>query len=183
MKRSKLLMAIVCCLLSTPSVAKLDDINKKLEINATKWDADFQNNRIFYKGNVEITQGTIRISADELTAIDDKINGNKILTAIGTPATFSQILDNGQIGTASASKVRYDKSSGMLVLSGNAKLDVGGSKWTAEVIRYNIKNQHAIAESASDGSNRVKTVIPANSYQKLNKKETNKPQTPTEKKP
>ncbi|MCL1077469.1 lipopolysaccharide transport periplasmic protein LptA [Parashewanella spongiae] len=182
MKQSKILMAIMCCLLATPSIAKLDDINQIIEIDADHSEADFQNNLIFYKGNVKITQGTIKINAEELNAFNDKQNGNKILTVLGNPATFFQILDDGQQGTASAKKIRYDKKTGTLVLSGNAILDVGGSKWTAEVIRYNIENQHAIAESSSDGNSRVRTVIPADNYQKLNKQEKDKKKAQTEKK-
>ncbi|MGB0893935.1 MAG: lipopolysaccharide transport periplasmic protein LptA [Parashewanella sp.] len=176
MKLNKIFLPLLCCLLSAPVMAKTEDLTKDVDISANSWDGSLKNNQLNYYGDVIVTQGTIKITAERLSAFSDKASGNKIFNATGSPATFFQILDTGEPGKASAKQIRYDKKSGTLVLKGNAELDVGGNKMKAETIRYNIENQHVSADSSGNGTDRVKTIIPADTYQdKLKKDKSEKP--------
>ena len=174
---------MLCLGLVTPSFAKQDDLSKEVDIQAQSWDGSLKDNQINYYGNVTVTQGSIKILADKLHAARDEKNSNRKFIALGKPAKFSQVLDDGKLATASAEKVSYDQISGDLVLTGDARLDVGGIKMHASQIRYNIENQHVAAEGNINGKDkgRVQTIIPAETYQdNLNNKD--KPAKSTEKK-
>lgn len=169
---NKFILVTLCLGLVTPIFAKQDDLTKEVDIKAQSWDGDLKANQINYYGNVTVTQGSIKIIADQLHATKDKQNGNGKFVAYGKPAKFSQILDDGKLATASAENVTYEQVTGDLVLSGDARLDVGGIKMNASLIRYNIENQHVAAKSSVDGKSggRVQTIIPAETYQgSLNK--------------
>ncbi len=181
--RNNLFTAMLCLGLVTPGFAKHSDLSQEVDIQAQSWDGSLKDNQINYYGNVIVTQGSIRILADKLHAARDEKNSNRKFVALGQPAKFSQVLDDGKLAAASAEKVSYDQISGDLVLSGDARLDVGGIKMHASQIRYNIENQHVAAQGSINGKDkgRVQTIIPAGTYQDgVNKK--NKPAEPTEKK-
>ncbi len=183
MKLSNILFFALLIGNSTAVIAKQNDLTQPVNISAEASQGDIKKNQVVYSGNVLIIQGSIRINADNMRATKDKKTGNGQFVATGNPAKFSQTLDDGKLGVASASKIAYEQKTGDLVLSGDAKLDVGGIKMNASLIRYNVENQHVQAEGSVDGEKkgRVQTIIPAETYQdSLNKKD--KTSKPTEKK-
>ena len=95
-------------LLANNLMAKEGDLQQELKIAAVSQRADIKNNQIIFNGPVKITQGSINIHADELRAFSAENGQTKTLIAIGNPATFSQELDDGRIGTVSANEIRYD---------------------------------------------------------------------------
>ncbi|MCL1116556.1 lipopolysaccharide transport periplasmic protein LptA [Shewanella aestuarii] len=151
--------------MTSNALAKEGDLQQELKIAAVSQRADIKNNQIIFNGPVKITQGSININADELRAFSAENGQTKMLIAIGNPATFSQELDDGRIGTASANEIRYDLATTGLLLTGNAKLDQAGSKVTGNIIRYNITAQELIAESTGKGEDRVITIIQPENFQ------------------
>ncbi|MCL1143762.1 lipopolysaccharide transport periplasmic protein LptA [Shewanella gaetbuli] len=175
---------VISCLLSLFSVnvaAKEGDLQQELKIAAVSQRADIKNNQIIFNGPVKITQGTININADELRAFSAENGQTKTLVAIGNPATFSQEMDDGRIGTASANEIRYDLATTGLLLTGNAKLDQSGSQVTGNVIRYNIEAQELVAESTGKGEDRVITIIQPENFQTEEKPKQKLPQIPVKK--
>ncbi|MGZ9897098.1 lipopolysaccharide transport periplasmic protein LptA [Shewanella gaetbuli] len=175
---------VISCLLSLFSVnvaAKEGDLQQELKIAAVSQRADIKNNQIIFNGPVKITQGTININADELRAFSAENGQTKTLVAIGNPATFSQEMDDGRIGTASANEIRYDLATTGLLLTGNAKLDQSGSQVTGNVIRYNIEAQELVAESTGTGEDRVITIIQPENFQTEEKPKQKLPQIPVKK--
>ena len=160
-----LLLSGLLCLLSIPAMAKQGDLKQELKIAAVSQSADIKNNQIVFNGPVTIIQGTININADELRAFTPENSVSKRLIATGKPATFSQELDDGNIGTASANEISYDLATTTLTLTGNAKLDQAGSQVTGNLIKYNIKAQELIAESTGKGQDRVITIIQPENFQ------------------
>ncbi|WP_245335254.1 lipopolysaccharide transport periplasmic protein LptA [Shewanella sp. WXL01] len=143
--------------------AKEGDLQQQVKISSVSQKADIKNNQIIFYGPVTVVQGSINIQADELRAFTSDNSVTKTLVATGNPATFSQELDDGKIGTASASEVRYDLASTTLTLTGKAKLDQAGSQVTGDIIRYNIDKQELIAQSKGD--ERVITIIQPENFQ------------------
>ncbi len=148
--------------------AKEGDLQQELKVAAVSQKADIKNNQVIFFGPVNVTQGTININADELRAFSEESGGQKTMVATGNPATFSQELDDGRIGTASANEIRYELASSILTLKGNAKLDQAGSQVTGNLISYNIEKQQLIAESTGDGKDRVITIFQPENYPDLN---------------
>ncbi|MBM7072256.1 lipopolysaccharide transport periplasmic protein LptA [Shewanella sp. 202IG2-18] len=175
MKLSNIIIFSLLIASSSAAIAKLDDLKQPVNISADASQGDIKKNQVVYSGNVLIIQGSIKITADDMSATKDKKTGNGQFIATGKPAKFSQVLDDGKLGIASATKIAYEQKTGDLVLSGDAHLDVGGIKMHANLIRYNVENQHVEAEGSANGKDkgRVQTIIPAETYQdSLNKKET-----------
>ncbi len=157
--------------------AKEGDLQQELKVAAVSQKADIKNNQVIFFGPVNVTQGTININADQLRAFSEVSGGQKTMVATGTPATFSQELDDGRIGTASANEIRYELATSILTLKGNAKLDQAGSQVTGNLISYNIDKQQLIAESTGDGQDRVITIFQPENYPDLNDSEDNSTQT------
>ncbi|QDE32599.1 MULTISPECIES: lipopolysaccharide transport periplasmic protein LptA [Shewanella] len=160
-----MLLSSILCLLSLPAMAKQGDLMQELKIAAVSQSADIKNNQIVFNGPVTIVQGSININADQLRAFTPENSTSKRLIATGSPATFSQELDDGQIGTASADEITYDLASTTLTLIGNAKLEQSGSQVTGNKIKYNINAQELIAESTGKGQDRVITIIQPENFQ------------------
>lgn len=163
--KSSVICTLAISVLAGNALAKEGDLKQELKIAAVSQRADVKNNQIIFNGPVKITQGSINIEANELRAFSAENGQTKTLIATGNPATFSQELDDGRIGTASANEIRYDLATTGLLLTGNAKLDQAGSKVTGNVIRYNINAQELIAESTGKGEDRVITIIQPENFQ------------------
>ena len=174
MKLNNLILACVLTLVSLGSTAKDNDLLQEVKISAASQEADIKNNQIIFNGPVEVTQGSIKILADELRAFSKENSKGKILVATGNPATYTQVMENGRPASASAKEIRYELSSRTLILIGNATLEQEGSQVTGDQIRYNIEQQQLIAEST--GNDRVITIIQPENYQEI-------PKTPAEEQP
>ncbi|UCX06055.1 lipopolysaccharide transport periplasmic protein LptA [Shewanella glacialimarina] len=179
--KSSVICTLAISILAGNAVAKEGDLKQELKIAAVSQRADVKNNQIIFNGPVKITQGSINIEADELRAFSAENGQTKTLIATGNPATFSQELDDGRIGTASANEIRYDLATTGLLLTGNAKLDQAGSKVTGNVIRYNINAQELIAESTGKGEDRVITIIQPENFQNDNSPVQKLPEIPLKK--
>ncbi|MCE9687086.1 lipopolysaccharide transport periplasmic protein LptA [Shewanella sp. AS16] len=163
--QNNLFLAGLLCVISMSSVAKEGDLKQEVKIKAVSQTADIKNNQLIFFGPVEVTQGSIKIHASELRAYSPENDGAKVLVAIGDPATYSQILDDGRPASASAKEIRYELASRTLTLKGDASLDQAGSQVKGNLIRYNIGEQKLIAESSGDGDDRVITIIQPETYQ------------------
>ncbi len=163
MKRINLFMASLCCVLSFNALAKQDDVLQELKIQAVRTGADIKNNQVIYYGPVIVTQGSIKITADELRASKNDTTGESIIIATGKPATYSQEMDDGKLAIASAKEIRYELGKRTMALKGDASLDQMGSKVSANQIRYDIEKQKIIAES--QGNDRVITIIQPENFQ------------------
>lgn len=170
MKQNKFMVVALLCMASLASQAKEDDLKQELKISAASQNADIKNNKVTFNGPVEVTQGSIKIHADELNAFSNEKDGNKTLVATGNPATYSQVLDDGRLASASAKEIRYELANRTLTLVGDATLDQAGSQVNGNRIQYNIQKQQLIAESSGKGNDRVITIIQPDNYQELQPK-------------
>lgn len=76
-------------------------------------------------GNVIITQGSLEAHANKGTAYS--ANGKVVrMVLLGTPATFTQALDNGGNVRASADTIEYKVGADTIVLTGHAHVEQAG---------------------------------------------------------
>jgi lipopolysaccharide export system protein LptA len=80
------LLLTVFCL---PAHAERADREKPVNIEADKMTADDNKKSTHFEGRVILTQGTIRLTADDMTVREDA-DGFKFATAYGNPVTFRQ---------------------------------------------------------------------------------------------
>ncbi|WP_375540368.1 lipopolysaccharide transport periplasmic protein LptA [Moraxella nasovis] len=115
-----------------------------------------------YSGNVTITQGTLKMNADNLTLNLAKDRSIQTVVATGRPATLQQVItaDKG-LAKGRASKIDYDTATGIITLSGNAKLTQAGASFAGNTIRYNLAKGDV--EANAGGGQRVELVFPPSS--------------------
>ncbi len=160
----RLIPKIFLCLLAGNVQALETDRLQEIVIHADKARLNTKTQEVVYTGQVILTQGTIKITADELILIKQ---GKKLslATAIGTkkPATYQQQLEKNQgLTKAKATRIVYRLQKNHVELLGKGKLMQMGNVLTGERIVYNLKTQMAQAGSkkASPKSDqRVKVII------------------------
>lgn len=114
-----------------------------------------------YSGNVTITQGTLKLAADNITV--NLSNNRSIQSAVlsGRPATMQQVVTKEKgLARGQANKIDYNAVNGIVTLTGNAKLTQNGASFSGNVIRYSLKVGDV--EATSGGSQRVELIFPPN---------------------
>ncbi len=112
-----------------------------------------------YTGNVILTQGTLRVEADIVTANLDQNRSIKDVTAQGKPAKFQQKVspDKG-IVYGQGNKVYYEAANSQITLTGNAKITQDNSSFNGNTLRYGMKQGDI--EGSGNSQQRVQMVIP-----------------------
>ncbi|UTO05517.1 lipopolysaccharide transport periplasmic protein LptA [Moraxella sp. FZLJ2107] len=116
-----------------------------------------------YSGNVTIEQGTLKIAADNLTVnLNTRNRSINSAVATGRPATMQQIITQEKgLAKGQANRIDYDAVSGIVTLTGNAKLTQAGSSFSGNVIRYSLKDGDVEANGGQ--GRRVELIFPPNS--------------------
>lgn len=115
-----------------------------------------------YSGNVTIEQGTLKIAADNITVNLNTANRSiNSAVATGRPATMQQVITQEKgLAKGQANKIDYDAVTGIVTLTGNAKLTQAGSSFSGNVIRYSLKLGDV--EANAGAGRRVELVFPPN---------------------
>ncbi|MBP8925154.1 MAG: lipopolysaccharide transport periplasmic protein LptA [Pseudomonadales bacterium] len=157
------LLAILAGLLSSLTVVALpDDRNQAIYIQSDRAERDERKGTTVYTGDVEIDQGSLHISAEQVTirSTDDEVSE---IVATGSPAKMHQkpAADREPV-YARARTIQYDVTGEVLTLVEQATVTQEGSTVTGERIVYYVKEQRvkASAGSAASGQPRVETIIP-----------------------
>jgi lipopolysaccharide export system protein LptA len=110
-----------------------------------------------YRGQVELQQGDLKFSGDELqlTQQDGSVT---LMQASGKPAHFER--SEPKPLRAEASHIDYDNQKGEVTLRGNAQLWQDSDQFSGELIHYNIDSRHVRAEGGAGRENgRVHVLI------------------------
>ncbi|MEL7045821.1 MAG: lipopolysaccharide transport periplasmic protein LptA [Pseudomonadota bacterium] len=152
---------LVGTLLQAPAPRALpEDRLQAIEITAARAERNEPRGYTLYSGDVVLVQGSLRIEADSLTIFHDQVAADRII-AQGAPARLQQrpALDKPFV-KASAERIVYEKSSELVLLRIDARIEQEGAIVTGESIRYFMAEQRVRADSADDSS-RVQVFIPA----------------------
>ena len=82
-------LVLIVAVASFPAHAERADREKPVNIEADKMTADDNKKTTFFQGRVVLTQGTLRVTADDMTVHEDT-DGLKYASAYGHPVTFRQ---------------------------------------------------------------------------------------------
>jgi lipopolysaccharide export system protein LptA len=156
-------------MLSWGSQALEDDFNKQIIVDADRQQVNIKENRVTFYNNVVVTQGSIKMHAEELSVIGSEEKGSEVMIAKGEPATFYQLLDSGKPIEAEANEVRYDLKSQTLTLTTNAQLKQEESLVKGNMIKYSINKQEMVAQG--DENSRVTTIFQPQQLEELTPKE------------
>ncbi|ATZ72853.1 lipopolysaccharide transport periplasmic protein LptA [Idiomarina sp. X4] len=136
------------------------DFKKPMEVESSHEQFDIKNNKLVLTDNVVIRQGTLLIKADRLEASASE-SGEQADTFIaeGSPATYTQTLENGNDISAQANKITYFQVEQRLELSGDAKISQGTSSSSGDTIVYDLAAQTISASSSDADNGRVITIF------------------------
>ncbi len=149
---SKLLIIAAAVVLSGAALALSTDSGQPINIEADRAEADNARRVTIYRGDVIITQGTLKITGETVTIYYDEQSRLTKLVSVGKPARFRQLPD-GQSNIpknyqkARAKRMEYYARKDLIVLLGSAVFDQGGDRVAAERIVYDSKNSRMQAES------------------------------------
>jgi len=150
------LLAALLLAAAQPCLALSSDRDQPMELEADHANIDDQRGVHVYTGNVIITQGTMRITADHLTV---KLRDGDIVEAIalGQPATYRQRPDGKEQDVEAKSlRMEYYADKGELILIDQARVWQGRDTFSSQRIHYDI-DQDIV--NAGDGQNRVKIIL------------------------
>ncbi|WP_435980511.1 lipopolysaccharide transport periplasmic protein LptA [Psychrobacter sp. DM4] len=153
----------IAVLLTLPiySHALPSDANQPIKLLADKATYSERTGVTSYSGNVIITQGTLKLTADDITVNLSPQRSINSAVATGRPATMQQVItqDKG-LAKGQGNKIDYNAVTGIITLTGNAKLNQNGASFAGNVIRYSLKAGDV--EATAGNSQRVELILPPN---------------------
>jgi lipopolysaccharide export system protein LptA len=153
--------AFAWTLVSAPPVMALqDDHSKPFLIEADSVEINEKESRSLYSGRVEIQQGSMQLSAEQVSVQHSADRKAKHILASGNPARFSQQLDNDE-GTvkARARTIEYSADSELLLLTGDAQLSRGQDSFASDRITYDRRDGVVKGGGKAKGKQRVRISI------------------------
>ena len=136
-----------------PALARQDDRQQPANITAKSFDATQQaNGLIHYKGNVLLTQGTLKATGALATVYLDANNSVTRVVITGSPAHIEQLDDSGNLMQGNAATLDYDNVKQIAVLTGNASVNQKGrGSAKGDQLTYNTQTSQMTGESNGDG--------------------------------
>lgn len=145
--------------LAAPPVPAPPIKEQPISIYADRLSIDDATGVSLYRGDVELQQGALKFSGDELE-ITQKEGTVILMQARGRPAHFSR--SGPEPLKAKASRIDYDNKKGEVILRGEAQLWQNGDQFSGELIHYYIDSRRVQAQGGSQGqqgSGRVHVLI------------------------
>lgn len=151
------LVLLISLLLPLPALALNTDQDQPINIEADTADLDDNAGTTVYRGNVIVTQGSLRLTGDTVTVFSPDRSLKKV-KAEGNPARFSQRPDNKNEDIRAQSRIMtYLIDDEKLVLRENAHLWQGKDEISGQRIDYDIKAD--VGRAVKGEKERVKVII------------------------
>ena len=156
---ARALALAVLATLSATAGALQSDKEEPIGVEADSVDIDEGQGVSVYKGNVEVTQGSIHITAEKVTVTHKKGEAD-LVVAEGTPVTFQQQPDGDKgLVRGRALRTEYRTDSEVLLMIGEAVLTQGKDSFRSDRITYDRARAVVKAGAAAQGKERVKITI------------------------
>jgi lipopolysaccharide export system protein LptA len=149
---------VIVCLMPILSYANVSsDESKPIQIEADHATLDQKQMVTVFSGKVVITHGTLVVHANQGTATQDK-GGDKTLLLTGSPVTFVQKADDGELIEGQGNKFDYNTKTSLAVLSGRARVKKGKNLIVGDTLTYNTKTlMYSAAATPANGVQPTKT--------------------------
>jgi len=155
-------LLVVAVFVPALAFAEKADRDKPTNIEANRMSADDVRRMNIFEGNVVLTKGTIRVTADRIVVRQDA-EGYQLSTATGRPVRFKQRQDpkegekEGQWVDGEALRVEIDDRNQKIELFDNARVNRGGDEVTGSYIFVDQRSDFFSVKGAP--GERVKAVI------------------------
>ncbi len=156
------LLALVLLAWVMPAAAFNLDSDQPIRVTADKARLDDARGLAVYQGDVIVTQGETRLTADEVHLYRSEA-GLERIDAEGNPATYHHPATAEQTETdARARFIRYFASENRLLFERNAEVIQGANEFRGALIEYDTVDRVVSGEGQTtrgEGSGRVEMVI------------------------
>ncbi|MBI3896706.1 MAG: lipopolysaccharide transport periplasmic protein LptA [Gammaproteobacteria bacterium] len=161
MKRTSLLIIIgmTSWLVSMSAQALTSDAEQPINIHAKNVDANQKTGVSLYRGNVVLTQGSMRLEADRLE-VRQREGRADVIRAWGNPVRMKSQSDAGQELNAQAARAEYYANERRLDLYERAIIQRNQDTVTGAVVHYAMDAQTFSAEGG-DGKQVTAVIQPA----------------------
>lgn len=153
MTSNKVFIACLLLLIPSLSLALPEDWQQEMIIDADDFVGEIKEGVILYKGNVVVTQGTMKIEADRLTLIK---NGNQFEKAIieGEQAYYEQQIEAEQpLSKAYSNRMDFFMLDKRTIFRGDAKLEQQGNTIWGDWISYDMNTEKVEASGQQPDDN------------------------------
>ncbi len=157
MKRPELFLCLLLFLPGFVSALSTDE-DQPIEVEADALEIRDEDKISIYRGNVTLSQGSIRMQSDQLTIYFDDDGELQSMEMTGSPARFRQLDDDNQEMLGQAEQINYREPESLIILQGNARFSHDGDLIESERIELNTQTDNLSAGS-DDPSTRVKMLI------------------------
>jgi lipopolysaccharide export system protein LptA len=152
------ILVLVFCYLPLTTQALPTDKNQPAAISANSAELNQILGTSQFNGNVIITQGTTKITANQITTFSNKKQKLNKAIALGSPAIYQTIPKAGdKVFEASAKKIEYLPTINTVILIGNGELEQAGNLLKSDYIVYNQKTGQVTTKSINN--NRTTIII------------------------
>lgn len=156
----RVLASVLVLALALPATvdARRDDRKQPMNIDAQRTESSARGDAVtVLSGNVRITQGTMKVSADRAEIHQDAGQIVKVILQ-GRPVTFEQELDDNQgMLHAEALRVDYDTALDRLLLTGEVQIRQPRGELSSVRVEYHLETGRIT--SGSEGEGRVRLRI------------------------
>ena len=174
---TRLLLLLAMVLTGQPALALKSDRNQPIKIEADRVEINEKTQISYYRGNVLMQQGSLKIRADEVTVFlkDGVLHQVKI---IGNPAHFEQIPDDRkELVKSRARQMDYFAKQQRLLLKQDAEVIQGANQFRGDQIEYDTLTSTVRAQKDEKSDSRVRAIIqPADSANPTPTENTQPPQ-------
>ena len=153
-------LCFIMTLWSNALLAKSNDGDQPIHLEADVVVLDDEAGISTYKGHVKMVQGSMIIQANTLIITLDDQEKIDVMDMTGNPATFFQINDENKETYGEGKNIHYIERSNRLTLKNNALLRTQGDIFRSNYIEIDTKNDIVLAGQKPDAQkDRVRITI------------------------
>ncbi|QQS54450.1 MAG: lipopolysaccharide transport periplasmic protein LptA [Candidatus Competibacteraceae bacterium] len=153
-------LALALALVASSAAALPEDREQPIHLEASRGQLDQKTGVSVYEGNVVISQGSMRLTADTAT-IHVKDSSFERMEAVGKPVNlrYKPAVDKPEI-LGTSQRVEYNVGSAKVVMSGNARLVQGQDVFAGDRVEYDLKGDVVRARGAGTNGRIQFTIQP-----------------------
>lgn len=121
------------------------DRRQPIVIKSQSAQVDLSSNNFVLQGGVSITQGSLHIQGSQVKST--KTASSSLFEITGHPAFFRQVLESRntqrkhRLFSGSANSIKYNKSSGLITLSGQVDITLDNNRLSGSKMVYDSKQE------------------------------------------
>ena len=153
-------LAAIGLVVTVPAAALEEDQHQPMYIEADAAELDEKQSTSLYLGNVDVTQGSMHILADEVLVHHKQDRRVQKIIAVGHPVRYRQrVEDDPDEVKGRALRMEYEADRDELTLIDEAVLIQGEDRFASDRIVYNRITDRVTAGTSAQGRERVKIRI------------------------